>query len=257
MRKDKRRGTNPPGPLGALALKYWRALSAVVLLSASASGGPLSFTGTLSTPQSVFDATFTLASSSAVTFHTWGFGGGVNANGQAIAAGGFDSLIVLFSGPVATATVYTDGSGNPLADADNLLNSPWSFVGNCPPAGTVSIGGANDCGDVLMQTVLAARTYTLTLSDANYIPNAIYDNGALSEGFTDFTGGVFQTCDPGANACIAPNGNYALDILATAPLTETPEPAPLCLPGIGFAAYAVRQEFRKRRSSPNPKGATK
>ena len=180
---------------------------AVCVLPMTASGSAFSFTGTLTIPESVFETTFTLPSSSTVTFQTWGFGGGTNAGGQTISAGGFDPLIALFSGPVATATIYADGSGNPLADADNLFNSPWSYVGNCPPAGTVAIGSDNDCGDDFMQATLAPGAYTLVLSDANYIPNAIYDNGALSEGFTDLKAGVFQTCDPVSNACITPNGN--------------------------------------------------
>jgi hypothetical protein len=178
-----------------------------------------------------------------VTFQTWGFGGGTNAGGQVIPAGGFDPLIALFSGPVATATMYVDGSGNPLADADNLLNSPWSYVGNCPPAGTVAIGSDNDCGDDFMQVVLAAGTYTLVLSDANYIPNAIYDNGALSEGFTDLTAGVFQTCDPVSNACISPNGNYAVDITSTSGFT--PEPGALWLMAVGLAALCCLKQLRK------------
>src|ERR1022692_1765543 len=151
---------------------------AVCLLSDTANGSTvyLSDSGTLSSPQSVFEASFTLAASDTVTFQTWGFGGGTNAQGNVISAGGFDPLIALFIGPVTTATMYVDGSGNPLADADNLLNAPWSYVGNCPPAGTVAIGVNQDCGDDKMQIALLAGTYTLLLSDANYIPNAIYDN---------------------------------------------------------------------------------
>ena len=231
-------------------------ISIAVLLSATASGGALSYTGTLDTPQSLFENTFTLAAPTTVTFQTWGFGGGTNATGQVIAAGGFDPLITLFSGPVATANIYVDGSGNPLADADNLLNPPWSYVGNCPPAGTVAIGANNDCGDDYMQVALAAGTYTLVLSDANYIPNAVYDNGALSEGFTDFTAGVFQTCDPVSNACITPNGNYAVDISSAAPLTTTPEPEAVSLLGAGLAALAGWRQFRNRRMSRQTKGAT-
>jgi hypothetical protein len=207
---------------------------AATVIPLTASGSALSFTGTLATPQSVFETTFTLPSSATVTFQTWGFGGGTNAAAQPIPAGGFDPLIALFSGPVATATMYTDGSGNPLADADNLFNPPWSYVGNCPLAGTVAIGSDNDCGDDYMQASLAAGTYTLALTDANYIPNAIYDNGALSEGFTDLTSGVFQTCDPVSNACITPNGNYAVDITSTSAFA--PEPGALSFIAVGLAA---------------------
>lgn len=216
---------------------------ALSVLPATASGSALSFTGTLTTPGSVFETTLTLPSSSTVTFQTWGFGGGTNAGGQVITAGGFDPLIALFSGPVATATMYVDGSGNPLADADNLLNLPWSYVGNCPPAGTVAIGSDNDCGDDFMQVALAPGAYTLVLTDANYIPNAIYDNGALSEGFTDLTAGVFQTCDPVSNACIAPNGNYAVDITSTSGFA--PEPEALWLLAVGLTALCGFKKFRK------------
>jgi hypothetical protein len=152
---------------------------ALSVLPVIASGSSVSFTGTLATPESVFETTFSVPSSGTVAFQTWGFGGGTNAGGQVVPSGGFDPLIALFSGPVTTATISVDGSGNPLADADNLLNPPWSYVGNCPPAGTVAIGSDNDCGDDFMQVVLAAGTYTLPLTDANYIPNAIYDNGAF------------------------------------------------------------------------------
>ena len=176
----------------------------------------VSNSGTLSTPQSVAYITFALTATDTITFKTWGFGGGINVAGNAIQAGGFDPLITLYSG-VAAANIYVDGSGNPVADADNLVNPPWSYVGNCPAAGTVQIGTNNDCGDVQMQVPLAAGTYTLMLTDANYEPGALYDNAAIAAPFVDFTGGSlqFQTCDPVAGVCINRNGNYALDIVST------------------------------------------
>lgn len=222
---------------------------AVCLLAAAAcrlSANSLSFTGTLDSPESVFEDTFTLTAADTVTFQTWGFGGGTNAPGKLISPGGFDLLIALFNGPAATATMYVDGSGNPLVDADNLFNPPWSFVGNCPPAGTVAIGSNSDCGDDFMKVALPTGTYTVLLSDANYVPNSIYDNGLLAEGFTDLTGGVFQTCDTDGS-CITPNGNYALDIVSTrVDLTNAPEPLALSLLGAGLAALAGLKQFRKR-----------
>jgi hypothetical protein len=231
------------------------------LLAAAAAGLPaenLSYTGTLSTPESVFETTFILTASDTVTFQTWGFGGGTNAAGQVIPAGGFDPLIALFSGPPATASMVVDGSSDPLADADNLNNPPWSFVGNCPPAGTVNIGGDNDCGDDYLQTILAAGTYTLVLTDASYIPQAIFDNGLLSEGFVDFTDGVFQTCDPNSEACITPNGNYAVDIVSAESDLTTPVPEPPALPllSIGLAALAAAKLHNHRRMSPQTYGGT-
>lgn len=233
-----------------------RVTAVLFLLAATAvslSAESLSYTGTLNTPQDVFQTTFTLTATDTVTFQTWGFGGGTNAEGQVIPAGGFDPLIALFSGTGLSATMVVDGSGNPLANADNLYNPPWSFVGNCPAAGTVAIGGNNDCGDVLMQAVLGAGTYTLVLTDANYIPAAVFDNGSLSEGFVDFTGGVFQTCDPVADACITPNGNYAVDIVSAQSDLTTPVPEPSTLPllCIGLAVLAGAQLLNNRRMSPH------
>jgi len=238
---------------GNSQFQIWRALCLLVATAFGLSAGSLSFTGTLSSPENAFETTFTLTAADTVTIQTWGFGGGTNALGQVIPAGGFDPLIALFSGPVATATMYVDGSGNPLADADNLLNPPWSYVGNCPPAGTVAIGTDNDCGDDFMQVALSAGIYTLVLTDANYIPQAVYDNGTLSEGFVDLTSGVFQTCDPVANACITPNGNYAADIVSTAAdlTATTPEPSALPLLSIGLAALACLKRFHNRRMSPH------
>ncbi len=236
-----------------------RVTAVLFLLAATAvslSAESLSYTGTLNTPQDVFQTTFTLTATDTVTFQTWGFGGGVNAAGTTIAAGGFDPLITLFSGAGPSSMIVVDGAfpPNPLADADNLYNPPWSFVGNCPAAGTVAIGGNNDCGDVLMQAVLGAGTYTLVLTDANYMPFAIYDPTIpLSGGFSDLTGGAFQTCDPVADACITPNGNYAVDIVGLPSDLTTPIPEPSTLPllCIGLAVLAGAQLLNTRRMSPH------
>jgi hypothetical protein len=240
----------PSGQRASGLVKCTKTLPGVVCLLAAAacslSANSLSFTGTLDSPESVFEDTFILTAADTVTFQTWGFGGGTNAAGLPIPSGGFDPLIALFNGPPAVAAMFVDGSGNPLVDADNLFNPPWSFVGNCPPAGTVAIGTNRDCGDDSMKLVLSAGTYTVLLSDANYVPNSVYDNGLLSEGFTDLTGGVFQTCDTDGS-CITPNGNYAVDIVsAHSDLTNAPEPLALSLLGAGLAALAGLKQLRKR-----------
>lgn len=220
-------------------------LSALVF-ALNANAGTVSYTGTLSTPEDVFEQTFSLNATSNVEIATWGFGGGTNAAGTAIPSGGFDPLVALFSGSGPSATILTDGSGDPLADSDTLSNPPFSFVGNCPPAGTVAIGIDNDCGDDLLQYTLSAGTYTLLLSDADYTPNAVYDNGTLSEGFTDFTGGVFQTCDTDGS-CITPDGNYAVDIVSTALTASAPEPITLPLFLMGLAALAGLNQFKNQK----------
>jgi hypothetical protein len=258
-------------------------LSVVLLLSAPLSANSiqfLSYTGALSTPQSVFEATFTLTSSDTVTFQTWGFGGGTNAAGAVIPAGGFDPMISLFAGSGPTATIVTDGLGDAVADSDILGNPPFSPVGNCPPAGTVTIGtgtGSALCGDDYMQANLTAGLYTLVLSTAENFPNAVNPGApayfTIGDGFTDFSDGAtgfgtgsslpYQTCnftsDQPDGVCIDPDANYAVDIVSTrADLTTTtsatvPEPGAPSLLGVGLALLSLNlglKQFRKRRVTP-------
>ena len=242
-------------------------LSAVCLLTATPGRASsfLSYTGALSSSEGVFETSFTLTTTDNINILTWSFGGGTNAAGQLIPAGGFDPLVALFSGPPATAVMATDGSGNPFVDSDDVSNPPYSPVGNCPPAGFVAIGagpGNLVCGDDLLQiSNLPAGFYTLVLTDANYLPDAIFDNGALSEGFTDLTGGALQTCNTGGDGtCVDRSSNFAVDIVSasgTADLSApsaAPEPEDWTLLGAGVAALAGMKQLRSRRTAPRTKG---
>ncbi len=200
----------------------------------------LSETGTLSTPEDTFVMAINLATAGNVILQTYGFGGGTNAAGTIIPPGGFDPFVGLFSGTGPTA-LFING------DSDILTN----YTPGCPPAGTVTIGSmANQCGDVrLVLPGLAAGTYTVLLSDAEYVPNAVFEAaGMLGDGFTDFTGGVFQTC-VNANSCIPQpdTGNWAVDI--TEPSSSSPsapEPGAFGLAGLGLAIAAGASEVRRR-----------
>jgi hypothetical protein len=193
-------------------------------------GTILSYTGNLPDPDSTVFITLNLAAPGDVTLQTYGFGGGTNAAGTAIAPGGFDPFAGLFSGSGDTA-VFIDGTSDILT----------TFSPGCPPAGLVAIGSVSgQCGDVnLMFVGLAAGSYTVLLSDGAYLPNAVFEapGGALGDGFTDLTGGVFQTCVD-QNDCNSDTANWALDIAA--PASSVPEPAAGALAGAALVVlYGV------------------
>jgi PEP-CTERM motif len=227
-------------------------LAAVVTLfcarvpSASATTSTQSFTGTLATPESVFETTVILSAGDDLLLQTYGFGGGINAAGTVIAPGGTDPFLAIFSGTGPNASILTDGFGNPFGTSVTLGNF-LSFAG-CPPAGLVNFGGPV-CADITMSVdVPAAGTYTVLLTDGSNYANAVFDNGTLGEGFADFTGGDFCSIVNGDTPCPNTSGNYALDVTTPAPVSATPEPTTLLLFGTGlFAVFAKRRRISSSR----------
>jgi hypothetical protein len=196
----------------------------------------------------VVEETFTLSSPATIGLQTWGFGGGTNAAGAVISPGGTDPFLAIFS---SSGAILTDGSSNPFGTSLDLSNY-GSFVG-CGPANTVSDFGDTTCGDVTMTLVdLPADTYTVVLSDGQYIANAVFDNGTLSEGFSDFTSGGFCNIADSTTGTPCPNtsGAYAFDITGLPATTSpVPEPSPVALLGtmlIGLALAANLLQRKKR-----------
>ena len=215
---------------GALLVGRIAVLLSVVMWGAGRGrADTVSYTGTLANPEDTFEATVTLTSASNITLQTYGFGGGTNAAGTTIAAGGFDPFVGLFSG-TGDGAVFVDGT------SDILTN----YTPGCPPAGTVTIGSIpGQCGDVTMSFGgLAAGTYTVLLSDAAYLPAAVFEtSGTLGDGFIDLTGGAFQTCVD-ENNCNNDTADWALDVTTGPPAPPVPEPSSVELAGIGMVFVA-------------------
>jgi hypothetical protein len=214
-----------------------------------------SYTGTLADSTAVVEKTFTLSAPATIGLQTWGFGGGMNAAGDVIAAGGTDPFLAIFSGAGPGATILTDGASNPFGTSLGLSNygSP-NFLG-CPPAAAPMIGGSPQCGDISMTLPsLAAGTYTVVLSDGQYIANAVYNNGTLGEAFSDFTGGAFCNLDINGVACPDTlGGAYAFDITGLpGAVAAVPEPAfaGTLLGTVLLSLVFVTKSFRKKKKSP-------
>jgi hypothetical protein len=218
-----------------------------------------SFIGTLPGPnlgptsEALFD--LTLVADSFVYFQTYGFGGGTNGASMVIPSGGFDPFVGIFEGLGPSAT-FVEGFSDAL--------STWPTGAGCPLASEITVGSdANECGDVGFGAVLTAGTYTVLLTDALYMPNALFETPPptpeLGDGFTDLSPGFFQTCIDNDN-CNTDNGNWALDISLPGNSTvveessaPTPEPSTLLLAGIGLTFIGWMSACRRKRLVERPK----
>jgi hypothetical protein len=183
-----------------IRLKILVAALTVLLAASHTAASTISYTGSLDPddPNSFALFQVTLASTSDLDIQTWSYGGGTNAAGQVIPAGGFAPYVSLFAG-------FGDGATF-LASSD---------TGVCPPQnGTVA------CEDVSLEMAsLAAGNYTVALSvfeNMSFAENL--GTGTLGDGFI----GLGNYYDPASDSVLSPN--YAIDISSDSNLVQTPEP---------------------------------
>jgi len=122
-------------------VNFLRVLFILAAAVGIATAGTVSYTGTLPTAESTEDFTVTLASAGIVTLQTYSFGGGTNAAGTNIAAGGMASFLAVFNGTGDSAT-FVNGT--------SFDQTNYSSFEGCPPAGAPTIGGSPVCGDITM-----------------------------------------------------------------------------------------------------------
>jgi hypothetical protein len=213
-------------------MNFRKQLGLFVAAACLASAGPVtSLTGSLDPANSndIFVFEFSVANTVSVSFQSYGYGGtsatatGMNAAGQIIAAGGFDTYLSLFDGVGPTATF--DSSNDD---------------GICPPAAT---DGGNCFDSRLTALSLQPGLYTLILSVTNNFSIAEnYGFGTLGDGFTGLAPIDFY--DGGTGMDRTPN--WALDIsTGEGSITALPEPSAYAL-GITGLLFIAIGKFRQK-----------
>ena len=178
-----------------------------VLFVCGAKANNFSFIGSFAQDDEVQSfAAFTVATSSTVTLHTLSYAGGVNASGQAINAGGFDPILVVFDSQGHLIGQNDDGGSNVPADPTTGAHYDTFLMISLPPG-----------------------TYTVCIMQYNNF--AIGPN--LSNGFVDTGRGNFTAAASGPSGATGPfwdstkhqrDSHWAFDILNVNQAQAIPKP---------------------------------
>ncbi len=215
---------NPNAPLvvpvlaGRARRVYLSCALALAAISAqgAAHAATQSLTGSFTQDDERASIAFIVAMDGEVVLQTWSFGGGINAAGASVAAGGFAPVLSIFT-----------------ADGD-LIGLAQAGVADCGACNTDAATGFR--WDVAWSATLSAGDYLAVLTQDDNSPFG----PALSDGFTrdgqdDFTGPNFLGAD-GAFILVDASqrdGHWALDL--TTPVPE-PETWAMLLAGVGLLA---------------------
>lgn len=165
-----------------------------------ASAADFSFSNNLASDNAVATFTFSIVAPATVTLRTFSFGGGTNAAGTSIPAGGFDPILAVF-----------DDTGDLVDQNDD---------GNCPPLTVDTVSG--DCYDTYLELAsLPAGDYTVTVMQ--------YDNFATGPNLSDGFDGTSAVNFDGRTSF------WAFDILNA----DSSSGPPVVPPGTGAPANAI------------------
>lgn len=220
-----------------LRIHLWAALVAAFFCAIGSAGAVpvgFSFSGSFAGDDDVQLFTFTTDGSVPIAIRTFGFAGGIQADGTIVVPGGFDPIISLFTAAGDHIGVNDDGSAD-----------PFSCLGNTDPA-------TGFTSDSCLVTTLVAGDYIVALTQWNNFAlgptltdGFLYGDNLPADPF--FTAQFFcsngQFCHSfGANR----TSDWALDILGveTAAVVSVPEPASLALLGGGLLLLAATRRRR-------------
>lgn len=202
----------------------------------AAQAGNFSFTGSLSNDNQVQYATFTLSAPTTVQLRSYSYGGGTNAQGATIAAGGFDIILTVFNETTGAYINGNDDGGSQVA-TDPVTGLHYdSYLSLDLPAGTYRVA-------VSQYSSFSAGANLSNGFNGTFLGNFNGRTAAWAfdvlNGDSATLGGTYQAT-PTVHAP-AGSGGYSIYVPPGTDLPPPPAPTgPISLPNVDTAGSAVQ-----------------